>query len=365
MKKEEMDQATDLGRDDDLLDELSQLAEMLAVTDDEEEEQQEDDGRIPAWSDFSVISSGVGEAIGGITARSLEEDDTGEVPEEDAYQDEPSFAPTGATRQNSWYQETQHYEESGKQERRIRQIAEDPVIVFEHVSKDYSSKNNGETHSLRDVSMKIYPGEFVFIIGNSGAGKSTMFHLMLKEISPTSGNIYIAGKNLVRLRRRKVAAFRREIGVVFQDFRLLQDRNVFENVAFAQRVIEEDPRNIDRNVRQVLEMVSLAEKEKAFPNELSGGEQQRVALARALVNRPKILLADEPTGNLDPNNSVEIMQMLARINENGTTVVVVTHNQGIVDMMQKRVIALDHGRIVSDEAEGGYWYHEENPDSAV
>ncbi|MCI6638232.1 MAG: ATP-binding cassette domain-containing protein, partial [Lachnospiraceae bacterium] len=194
----------------------------------------------------------------------------------------------------------------------------------------------------------------VFIVGNSGSGKTTMIELMLKELSPTSGKITINGHNLNRMRSSKIAKYRRGIGVVFQDFRLLKDRNVYENVAFAQRVIEKPNRIIKKRVPEVLTLVGLATKYRSYPSELSGGEQQRVALARALVNRPDILLADEPTGNLDPKNSAEIMELLEEINMRGTTVVVVTHNREIVNKMKKRVIRLRKGVIVSDEQEGGY-----------
>lgn len=191
-------------------------------------------------------------------------------------------------------------------------------------------------------------------MGNSGSGKSTLIKLLLKELDPTSGTITVNGQQLNKLRRRKVAKYRRGVGVVFQDFRLLKDRNVYENVAFAQRVIERPTRIIRKRVPEVLTLVGLAEKYKSKPDQLSGGEQQRVALARALVNRPSILLADEPTGNLDPKNSFEIMKLLEEINERGTTVLVVTHNREIVNAFRKRVITMKKGVIVSDEQEGEY-----------
>ncbi|MDE7209988.1 MAG: cell division ATP-binding protein FtsE [Lachnospiraceae bacterium] len=226
-----------------------------------------------------------------------------------------------------------------------------PVILFENVSKEYQSG----IPALKNVNIEIRKGEFVFIVGNSGSGKSTLIKLMLREIKPTSGRVYVAGKLLDKLRKWQVAKFRRKLGVVFQDFRLLPDRSVFENVAFAQRVIEAPTREIQRQTPRMLAMVGLADKYKAMPKELSGGEQQRVALARALVNNPVILLADEPTGNLDPKNSWEIMRLLEEINRRGTTVVVVTHNREIVDQMQKRVITVKNGIIVSDQ-KGGYAY---------
>lgn len=229
-----------------------------------------------------------------------------------------------------------------------------PVIVMRHVSKDYSSINNGKMHSLRDVSLSISKGEFVFIIGNSGAGKSTLLRLLMKEINTTTGDIFVNGRRLGRLRHSQVAKYRRGIGMVFQDFRLLKDRNVFDNIAFAEEVIGAGRDEIRQKVPEMLSLVGLLGKEKAYPKELSGGEQQRVALARALVNDPVLLLADEPTGNLDPRNSMEIMHLLERVNSRGTTVVVVTHNQEMVNMMQKRVITIENGRIVSDKKKGGY-----------
>ena len=224
------------------------------------------------------------------------------------------------------------------------------MITLENVSKSYAK---GQP-ALNDVSLHIDKGEFVFIVGNSGSGKSTLIKLLLKELEPTSGTIIVNDQNLGKMKRRKVPKYRRGVGVVFQDFRLLKDRNVYENVAFAQRVIERPNRVIKKRVPEILTLLGLAEKYKSFPRELSGGEQQRVALARALVNRPNILLADEPTGNLDPKNSLEIMKLLEEINERGTTVLVVTHNREIVNSFRKRVITMRKGVIVSDEEEGGY-----------
>lgn len=224
------------------------------------------------------------------------------------------------------------------------------MITLENVSKSYAK---GQP-ALNDVSLHIDKREFVFIVGNSGSGKSTLIKLLLKELEPTSGTIIVNDQNLGKMKRRKVPKYRRGVGVVFQDFRLLKDRNVYENVAFAQRVIERPNRVIKKRVPEILTLVGLAEKYKSFPRELSGGEQQRVALARALVNRPNILLADEPTGNLDPKNSLEIMKLLEEINERGTTVLVVTHNREIVNSFRKRVITMRKGVIVSDEEEGGY-----------
>lgn len=225
-----------------------------------------------------------------------------------------------------------------------------PIIMLENVSKSYTVG----IPALDSVNLNIKKGEFVFIVGDSGSGKSTLIKLLLRELLPTSGRIYVNGTDVVRLRRRQIPKFRRQLGVVFQDFRLLKDRNVYENVAFAQRIVQKSNREIRKNVPSMLSTVGLAGKYKAKPKQLSGGEQQRVALARALVNKPEILLADEPTGNLDPKNSWEIMNLLEKINDNGTTVLVVTHNREIVNSMQKRVITMKKGVIVSDEEKGGY-----------
>ncbi len=219
------------------------------------------------------------------------------------------------------------------------------MISLEHVSKSYAAG----IPALNDVNIEIEQGEFVFIVGDSGSGKSTLIRLLLRELKPTEGTININGYKLNKMRRRQIPKFRRNIGVVFQDFRLLDDRNVYENVAFAQRVIGESTRNIKKNVPAMLSLVGLAAKYRSLPKELSGGEQQRVAIARALINQPKILLADEPTGNLDNNNAWEIMKLLEEINEKGTTVIVVTHNVEIVNAMKKRVITMKQGVVISDE----------------
>ena len=234
--------------------------------------------------------------------------------------------------------------------RRRKGTASDEIITMNHVSKAYATG----APALNGVDLHIKMGEFVFIVGDSGSGKSTMIKLLLRELVPTEGEINVMGYDLVRIRHRKIPMFRRNLGIVFQDFRLLKDRNVYENVAFAQRIIQKPTKEIKRNVPSILATVGLAGKYKAKPRQLSGGEQQRVAIARALVNRPSILLADEPTGNLDPKNSWEIMKLLEQINENGTTVLVVTHNREIVNAMQKRVVTMKKGVIVSDEEKGGY-----------
>ena len=224
------------------------------------------------------------------------------------------------------------------------------MIQFRAVTKKYKNDN----YALRNVNLDIMSGEFVFIVGDSGSGKSTLIKLLLRELTATSGNVYVLGHDLGRLRHRQIPKFRRNLGVVFQDFRLLNDRNVYDNVAFAQRIVETPGSEIRRNVPAILATVGLAGKYKAKTTQLSGGEQQRVALARALINNPSILLADEPTGNLDPKNSWEIMKLLEEINESGTTIVVVTHNREIVNAMRKRVITMKKGIIVSDEEGGAY-----------
>ena len=224
------------------------------------------------------------------------------------------------------------------------------IISMTKVTKAYATG----APALNGIDLHIKPGEFVFIVGDSGSGKSTMIKLLLKELVPTSGEINVMGYDLLRIRHRKIPKFRRNLVIVFQDFRLLKDRNVYENVAFAQRIVQTPGKEIKRNVPSILATVGLAGKYKARPDQLSGGEQQRVAIARALVNRPSILLADEPTGNLDPKNSWEIMNLLEQINKNGTTVLVVTHNREIVNAMQKRVVTMRKGIIVNDEEKGVY-----------
>lgn len=219
------------------------------------------------------------------------------------------------------------------------------MITLSHVSKCYTEG----IPALNDINIDIEEGEFVFVVGNSGSGKSTFLKLLTKELEPSEGTITVNGVNLRKLRRKRIPMYRRNIGMVYQDFRLLKDRNVYENVAFAQRVIEKSPRQIKKDVPLMLSTVGLAAKYRSNPKQLSGGEQQRVAIARALINKPKILLADEPTGNLDPDNAWDIMSLLDNINARGTTVVVVTHNMEIVKAMKKRVITLKKGSLISDE----------------
>jgi cell division transport system ATP-binding protein len=227
------------------------------------------------------------------------------------------------------------------------------VIRFENVSKIYPNQSRP---ALEDVTLEVEKGEFLFLVGASGSGKSTFLRLVLKEEKPTAGRIQVAGKELSRLSNWKVPQLRRRIGTVFQDFRLLPNKTAFENVAFALQVIGKSRSQIRRDVPAVLELVGLKGKEDRLPDQLSGGEQQRVGIARAFVNRPLILLADEPTGNLDPQTSVGIMKLLDRINRTGTTVVMATHDQSIVDQMRKRVVELDSGVLVRDQSRGVYGY---------
>ena len=228
------------------------------------------------------------------------------------------------------------------------------MIDLVDVSKSYGPGLPAVNHA----NLHVDKGEFVFVVGSSGSGKSTLIKLLMKELDSTSGTITVSGERLEKMKHRRVAKYRRKLGVVFQDFRLLKDKTVYENVAFAQRVIGESSRTIRESVPQMLKMVGLSSKYKFFPHQLSGGEQQRVAIARALINRPEILLADEPTGNLDPHNAMEIMGLLEKINRRGTTVIVVTHSHEIVDMMKKRVITIDRGMVIRDEEESGYRYED-------
>jgi cell division transport system ATP-binding protein len=224
------------------------------------------------------------------------------------------------------------------------------MISLQHVSKTYP---NG-VQALEDVTVEVEKGEFIFVVGVSGSGKSTMIRLLLKEEEATTGAIYVGGKNLAKMSTWDVPKLRRNVGTVFQDYKLLTDKTVFENVAFALEVIGKPKSVIDQRVPEILEYVGLGDKLNSFPDELSGGEQQRVSIARACVNRPLVLLADEPTGNLDPNTSVDIMRLLDKVNRIGTTVVMATHDQAIVDAMRKRVIELDKGHVVRDQSRGVY-----------
>jgi cell division transport system ATP-binding protein len=225
------------------------------------------------------------------------------------------------------------------------------MICFENVTKIYRRTSQPALH---EISLEVARGEFVFVVGQSGSGKSTLLRLILCEEQASSGNVLVAGRELSRLPRRKVPALRREIGTVFQDFRLLPNKDVFQNVAFTLQVLGKSRRAIKAVVPETLEMVGLAGKEKRLPHQLSGGEQQRVAIARAFVNKPTILLADEPTGNLDPTTSLDIVRLLDRINRTGTTIVMATHDEGIVDQLLKRVVELDEGDLVRDQMRGGY-----------
>ena len=225
------------------------------------------------------------------------------------------------------------------------------MIEFNHVSKTYEKG----IRALKDISLRINDGEFVFIVGDSGSGKTTLVKLLLREIVPTSGTLTVFGKDVGKMKPRHVPAYRRKLGVVFQDFRLLKDRDVYENVAFAQRVVGAPLGKMRKNVIDALITVGLSRRYKMNPRELSGGEQQRVAIARAIVNNPDLLIADEPTGNMDPDNAWKTMQLLDEINRRGTTVIVVTHSRELVNRMKKRVVAMKYGNIISAVAEGGYF----------
>lgn len=225
-----------------------------------------------------------------------------------------------------------------------------PMITMEHVSKKYEN----DVLALNDINITIYKGEFVFVVGPSGAGKSTFMRMLLRETLPSSGTVKVNGYNISAMRNKDVPYLRRSLGIVFQDYRLLPNKTVYENVAFAMRVIEAPRCLIQRSVISVLGVVGLKDKYRCFPHQLSGGEQQRVAIARAIVNQPSIVIADEPTGNLDPETTWGIMEIFDRINRAGTTIVMATHNKDIVDTMQRRVITISQGAITRDVAQGGY-----------
>ncbi len=226
------------------------------------------------------------------------------------------------------------------------------MLIMNDVSKVYP----GGSVALQNVNVHIEPGEFVFVVGPSGAGKSTFIKMLFREVLPTTGSIFVNGMDILSLESREIPFMRRQLGIIFQDYRLLPDRTVYENVAFAMQVIEAPHRKIKRQVLNVLDLVGLRHRANAYPNELSGGEQQRIAIARAIVNDPVFVIADEPTGNLDPETSWEIMEIFKEINETGTTIVMATHDKEVVDAMAKRVIAIEKGNIVRDEKEGVYGY---------
>ena len=226
------------------------------------------------------------------------------------------------------------------------------MLIMSDVSKVYPSGSA----ALQDVNVHIEPGEFVFVVGPSGAGKSTFIKMLFREVLPTTGSIFVNGVDILSLTPKEIPFMRRQLGIIFQDYRLLPDRTVYENVAFAMQVIETPHRKIKRQVMNVLDLVGLRHRANAYPNELSGGEQQRIAIARAIVNDPVFVIADEPTGNLDPETSWDIMEIFKEINATGTTIVMATHDKEVVDAMGKRVIAIEKGRIVRDEKEGVYGY---------
>ena len=226
------------------------------------------------------------------------------------------------------------------------------MLIMSDVSKVYP----GGSVALQDVNVHIEPGEFVFVVGPSGAGKSTFIKMLFREVLPTTVSIFVNGMDILSLSPKEIPFMRRQLGIIFQDYRLLPDRTVYENVAFAMQVIEAPHRKIKRQVMNMLDLVGLRHRANAYPNELSGGEQQRIAIARAIVNDPVFVIADEPTGNLDPETSWDIMEIFKEINDTGTTIVMATHDKEVVDAMGKRVIAIEHGRIVRDEKEGVYGY---------
>ena len=226
------------------------------------------------------------------------------------------------------------------------------MLIMSDVSKVYP----GGSVALQDVNVHIEPGEFVFVVGPSGAGKSTFIKMLFREVLPTTGSIFVNGIDILSLSPKEIPFMRRQLGIIFQDYRLLPDRTVYENVAFAMQVIEAPHRKIKRQVMNMLDLVGLRHRSNAYPNELSGGEQQRIAIARAIVNDPVFVIADEPTGNLDPETSWDIMEIFKEINSAGTTIVMATHDKDVVDAMGKRVIAIEQGRIVRDEKEGAYGY---------
>ncbi len=226
------------------------------------------------------------------------------------------------------------------------------MFEFSNVTKVYKNKFT----AVNDISFKIEKGSFSFIVGKSGAGKTTLIKLLIKEVDPTEGKIIFNNQDITKLSHRQIPLHRRKVGVIFQDFRLLDKKTVYENIAFAMEMVGHTPKNIRREVPTVLSMVGLSDKANNFPNELAGGEQQRIAIARAVVNKPDLIIADEPTGNLDPETSYEIMKIFSEINRRGTTVLMVTHDRAIVDTMKKRVIELKNGRIIRDTEEGDYYH---------
>ena len=225
------------------------------------------------------------------------------------------------------------------------------MLEFIEVNKIY----NNDVCALKDLSFKVEDGEFVFLIGASGAGKTSIIKMLLREIKPTSGEIIVDNVNIVKLRNRKIPQLRKTMGVVFQDFRLLEGKTVFDNIKYPLQILGVSKRVITKRVTEILDLVGLSDRANSFPNQLSGGEQQRVCIARALVNKPKYLIADEPTGNLDPNTSEGIMKLLLDVNAKGTTVIVSTHDRDIVNKLKKRVISMDHGEMINDEERGGYF----------
>ena len=294
----------------------------------------------PADPMASTISEATFRTHGGDAGTSADADQARQVADLDAALANPDFTTVFAPVN----------EPSRKQQ--ARDAGVEPVILMEHVTKIYPAQPNKP--ALDDVNLEIYPGEFVFLVGHSGSGKTTLLNTMLRNVKPTSGRILVAGQDLMRIKNRKIPFLRRQIGAVFQDYKLLPNRTAYENVAFALQCIGK-PRGVIRaQVPEVLRLVGLADQMDSLPDQLSGGEQQRVSVARAMVNRPPLLICDEPTGNLDPAISLGIMKLLERINRTGTTVIVATHDREMVDSMHRRVIALEGGRVIRDQERGGY-----------
>ena len=294
----------------------------------------------PADPAASSISEATFRTHGGDAGTSADADQARQVADLDAALANPDFTTVFAPVNQP----------SRKQQ--AREAGVEPVILMEHVTKVYPAQPNKP--ALDDVNLEIYPGEFVFLVGHSGSGKTTLLNTMLRNVKPTSGRILVAGQDLMRIKNRKIPFLRRQIGAVFQDYKLLPNRTAYENVAFALQCIGK-PRGVIRaQVPEVLRLVGLADQMDSLPDQLSGGEQQRVSVARAMVNRPPLLICDEPTGNLDPAISLGIMKLLERINRTGTTVIVATHDREMVDSMHRRVIALEGGRVIRDQERGGY-----------
>ena len=298
---------------------------------------------VPAAPAAAVTAPDVFMTSAGAAGPSTDADEARQVRDLDAALQNPDFTSVFAPADLDRAQE---------RKKMARQAGVEPVILTEHLTKIYPAQPNKP--ALDDVNIEIYPGEFVFLVGHSGSGKTTLLNTLLRNVKPTSGRVLVAGQDLMRIKNRRIPYLRRQIGAVFQDYKLLPNKTAYENVAFALQCIGK-PRGVIRaQVPEVLRLVGLADQMDSLPDQLSGGEQQRVSVARAMVNRPPLLICDEPTGNLDPAISLGIMKLLERINRTGTTVIVATHDRAMVDSMQRRVIALEGGRVIRDQERGGY-----------